>query len=225
MHPGSPGGELADIAARVTACQLCRLCHDRRNSVPGRGNAHADIMFVAEAPGYHEDRSGEPFTGDGGALLDQMLESIGVARDDVWLTTVLKCRTPRSRSPFPDEVEQCEGYLFREIALVQPTVICALGNTAARVLTGRPVNVGETHGSAQQLTLGGRQVIVVPLYHPAAVVQVPPLIPVLKSDFSQIPRLVRDGISAPSSRVANVVIQHPETPDDDSDPQLSLTIG
>lgn len=225
MHPGEPGAELSDIAARVATCQLCRLCHDRRNGVPGCGNPGADVMFVAEAPGYHEDRSGQAFTGDGGVLLDSMLEGIGLQRSDVWLTTVLKCRTPRSRSPFPDEIEQCEGYLFREIALVQPLVICALGNTAARVLTGRPMNVGESHGTPMQLTLGGRQVIVLPLYHPSAVVQVQPLVPVLRSDMSQLPRLIRDGMSVTPSRVADVVIHPQAESDDDADPQLSLTIG
>ncbi len=185
---------LMALAESVRECRLCRLCHDRRHAVPGRGASDARVMFVAEAPGYHEDRAGTPLVGRAGELFDELLGGIGLTRSDVWLTSVLKCRTPRSRSPFPDEIEQCEGFLFQEIARVQPQVICALGNTATRVLTGRAVRIGRQHGHPVEATIGGRSLIVLPLYHPAAVVHVPPLIPVLREDLRQLPRLMRDGM-------------------------------
>ncbi len=215
------------LAGSVHDCRLCRLCHDRRHAVPGTGNASADIMFVAEAPGYHEDRSGSALVGAAGRLFDDVLSAIDLQRSDVWITTVLKCRTPRSRSPFPDEIEQCEGFLFREIALVQPRVICALGNTAVRVLTGRSLHVGKAHGTPLSAVIGGRDTIILPLFHPAAVVQVPPLLPMLLDDSRQIPRLLRDGMPSQPAGGGRVeqALREPSPQQDAAADQLSLGFG
>ena len=162
----------------------------------GEGHPDADIMFVAEGPGYHDDRSGHQLSGLAGELFDELLASLDLTRADVWITSVVKCRTPDGRSSFPDEIELCEGYLFREVALVRPRVICALGNTPIRLLTGRPLRLTDLHGTAVEVPLAGRDVTVLPLYHPAAVVQVPVLTDTLRADMRLIPALVRRAAGA-----------------------------
>jgi len=195
MQPRSPlhGATLDELGERARACRLCRLCSTRTQVVFGEGNPDADVMFVAEGPGYHDDRGGHQLSGAAGELFDQLLTAIGYTRDDVWLTSVIKCRTPDGRSSFPDEIELCEGYLFREVALVRPRVICALGNTPIRLLTGRPLRLTDLHGTPIDVSLAGNDVTVLPLYHPAAVVQVPLLIDTLRTDMRLIPGLLRRG--------------------------------
>src|SRR5437763_15478258 len=125
---------LAEVAAEASTCPRCRLAQSRTQVVFGVGNPQADLMFVGEAPGFHEDKQGFPFVGQAGKLLDRLLEGIGLARSDVYIANVLKCRPPGNRDPMPDEIESCEGFLFRKISLIEPRVIATLGNFATKLL-------------------------------------------------------------------------------------------
>jgi uracil-DNA glycosylase len=183
---------LVEVAELARGCRLCRLCDGRTNVVFGAGAPDARVMFVTEAPGYHEDRSGLPFAGAAADLFGQLLDEAGLALHEVYVTSVVKCRPPRNRSPFPDEIEQCEGYLFREVTHVQPDVVCALGNVPIRLLTGRPHRLSVVHGQPMPVSVQGREVVVYPLYHPAAAVHVPSLVAALRADVRRLPRLLRE---------------------------------
>jgi len=160
----------------------------------GTGSPTADIMFVGEAPGFHEDQQGVPFVGQAGKLLDRLLSGIGLERADVYIANVLKSRPPGNRDPQPLEIEACEGYLFRQISLIQPRVVATLGNFATKLLSGKPLGITRVHGHEQETTLGGRQVLLYPLYHPAAALYTPAMLKVLEEDFARLPGLLgRDG--------------------------------
>ena len=154
-------------------------------------------MFVGEAPGFHEDQQGVPFVGQAGKLLDKLLAGIGLARSDVFVANVLKCRPPGNRDPQPDEIEACESHLFRQIELIQPTVVATLGNFATKLLSGRPLGITRVHGQEQETTLGGRKVLLYPLYHPAAALYTPKMLEVLQQDFARIPELMGRSIAVP----------------------------
>ncbi len=172
----------------------------------GAGHPDADLMFVGEAPGFHEDQQGIPFVGQAGKLLDRLLAGIGLARSDVQVVNVLKCRPPGNRDPQPDEIEACEGHLFRQISLIQPKVVGTLGNFATKLLSGRPLRITRVHGQEQETTLGGLRVILYPLYHPAAALYTPAMLKVLESDFARIPELLaRAAAPVPPVAVAPVV--------------------
>ncbi len=156
----------------------------------GSGNARAELMFVGEAPGFHEDRQGLPFVGQAGKLLDRLLAGVGLRREDVYIANVLKCRPPGNRDPQPDEIEACEPHLYRQIELIQPTVIATLGNFATKLLSGRPVGITRVHGQEQRVTVAGRSVLLYPLYHPAAALYAPAMLKVLESDFARLPELL-----------------------------------
>jgi DNA polymerase len=159
---------LAAFATEVAGCTKCRLAEGRTQVVFGVGDPSADLMFVGEAPGFHEDQQGKPFVGQAGKLLDRLLAGIGLERDQVYVANVLKCRPPGNRDPQPDEIEACEGHLFRQIALIEPKVVATLGNFATKLLSGKPTGITRVHGAEQEATLGGRSVLLYPLYHPAA---------------------------------------------------------
>ena len=159
----------------------------------GAGNPHADLMFVGEAPGFHEDKQGVPFVGQAGKLLDKLLAGIGLAREDVYIANVLKCRPPGNRDPQQDEIESCEPHLFRQIELIEPKVIATLGNFATKLLSGRPLGITRVHGQEQELTIAGRSVLLYPLYHPAAALYTPAMLKVLEADFARLPGAPRCG--------------------------------
>jgi uracil-DNA glycosylase family 4 len=182
--------ELARATEEWSDCRDCRLCEGRTTVVVGDGNPDADLMFVGEAPGFHEDKKGIPFVGQAGGLLDEMLALIGLARSDCYIANVIKCRPPGNRDPQPDEIEACEGKLYRQIAIVQPRVIATLGNFSTRLLSGRQHGVSRVHGQARRTTLGDRQVVLYPLYHPAAALYNPRLRPELEADVRRIPALL-----------------------------------
>ena len=154
------------------------------------GNPHADLMFVGEAPGFHEDKQGVPFVGQAGKLLDKLLGGIGLERSEVYIANVLKCRPPGNRDPQPDEIESCEPHLFRQIELIQPRVVATLGNFATKLLSGKPTGITRVHGQEQEVTLGGNRVLLYPLYHPAAALYTPAMLNVLQEDFRRIPELM-----------------------------------
>jgi uracil-DNA glycosylase len=132
--PEQRSQQLASFEQAVSACTRCRLAEGRTQVVFGSGNPDAELMFVGEAPGFHEDQQGIPFVGQAGKLLEKLLAGIGLERTDVYIANVIKCRPPQNRNPEPDEVEQCEPFLFRQIATIKPKVIVALGKFAAQSL-------------------------------------------------------------------------------------------
>jgi len=183
----------ADLLAfrdETAGCTRCRLAEGRTQVVFGAGNPAADLMFVGEAPGFHEDKQGVPFVGQAGKLLEKLLAGIGLARDDVYIANVLKCRPPGNRDPLPDEIEACEGHLWKQIELIRPKVVATLGNFATKLLSGRPTGITRVHGQEQQVELGGNSVVLYPLYHPAAALYTPRMLEVLESDFRRIPQLL-----------------------------------
>jgi len=181
---------LDDYAASIAGCTRCRLAQGRTQVVFGAGNPHADLLFVGEAPGFHEDKQGVPFVGQAGKLLAGLLEGVGLGREDVYIANVLKCRPPGNRDPQADEIESCEPHLFRQIELIEPRVIATLGNFATKLLSGRPDGITRVHGREQQLTIAGRSVLLYPLYHPAAALYTPAMLKVLESDFARLPGLL-----------------------------------
>jgi len=182
--------ELEAYAAEAAGCTRCRLAETRTQVVFGVGNPEADLMFVGEAPGFHEDKQGYPFVGQAGKLLDRLLAGIGLSRADVYIANVLKCRPPGNRDPVPDEIESCEPHLFRQLELIQPLVIATLGNFATKLLSGKQTGITRVHGQEQRTTLGGRDVLLYPLYHPAATLYTPAMLTVLEQDFSRLPDLL-----------------------------------
>jgi uracil-DNA glycosylase len=195
---------LQAYAAAVAGCTRCRLAQGRTQVVFGSGNPRAELMFVGEAPGFHEDKQGLPFVGQAGKLLEKLLTGIGMTRQDVFVANVLKCRPPGNRDPQPDEIEACESHLFRQIELIEPAVVATLGNFATKLLSGRPLGITRVHGQEQQTTLGGRSVLLYPLYHPAAALYTPAMLKVLESDFERIPQLLGRALVPPEPELALV---------------------
>jgi uracil-DNA glycosylase family 4 len=174
----------------VAACTKCALAEGRTQVVFGSGSPAAELMFVGEAPGFHEDKQGVPFVGAAGKLLSKLLEGIGLARDEVYVANVLKCRPPGNRDPLPEEIQACEGHLFRQIELIQPKLVATLGNFATKLLSGRPNGITQVHGREQKVVLGGNPVTLYPIFHPAAALYTPRMLQVLEDDFSRIPELL-----------------------------------
>src|SRR5204863_698960 len=185
--------ELQAYAEAAAGCTRCRLAQGRTQVVFGSGNPRADLMFVGEAPGFHEDKQGVPFVGQAGKLLEGLLAGIELRREDVYIANVLKCRPPGNRDPQQDEIESCEPHLFRQIELIEPKVIATLGNFATKLLSGRPLGITRVHGQEQALTIAGRSVLLYPLYHPAAALYTPAMLKVLEADFARLPELMGRG--------------------------------
>jgi DNA polymerase len=170
-------------------------------------------MFVGEAPGFHEDKQGVPFVGAAGKLLGKLLEGIGMTRDEVYVANVIKCRPPGNRDPLPSEIEACEGHLFRQIELVQPTLVATLGNFATKLLSGKPTGITQVHGREQQVVLGGNPVTLYPIFHPAAALYTPRMLQVLEEDFRRIPELLgREAAPPPAPRAALYAPEPPAEP-------------
>lgn len=170
--------------------------------VPGAGNPAAEVMFVGEAPGYHEDRSGLPFVGQAGKLLDRLLAGVGWTRDDVFIANVLKCRPPGNRDPLTSEIEACEAHLFQQVRIIRPRMICTLGNFATKLISGRTDSISRVHGCELPITVGGHEVLLYPLFHPAAALYTPSMLDTLQEDFSRIPELL--GVAEPVTPLAEV---------------------
>lgn len=198
---------LEQVADEVSVCVDCRLHQSRKNAVPGEGPPKADLMFIGEGPGFHENEQGRPFVGAAGNLLEELLEGIGLTRDDVFITNIIKCRPPGNRDPQADEIEACSKYLERQIEAIDPKVIITLGRfSMARYFPD--ARISRIHGKAEPRW--GR--LVVPMYHPAAALHQPSLRGVIEEDFARLPELIAK---------ADEVI--PEASDQPQDPeQLSL---
>ena len=183
---------------RSPGLHQCPLHETRTKAVFGAGNADADLMFVGEAPGAEEDRQGLPFVGRAGQLLNQMLEEIGLSREDVFIANVLKCRPPGNRDPQPLEIEACRPYLFEQVRLIEPKVVCTLGNFATKLLSGNPAGITRVRGTPQVHELGGRTVFLLPLFHPAAALRTPAVKETLRGDFATLPDLLAGPPPAPA---------------------------
>ena len=187
---------LAALAEEVERCTRCPLYATRTQSVFGAGHPDADLLFVGEAPGFHEDQQGLPFVGQAGKLLERLLAGIGLTRADVYIANVLKSRPPGNRDPQPEEISACEGWLFRQIELIEPKVVATLGNFATKLLSGRPHGITRVHGQEHETTLGGRRVLLYPLYHPAAALYTPAMLKILEDDFRRLPELLGRDVGA-----------------------------
>jgi DNA polymerase len=188
--PVERAAALRAYAEETARCTRCPLAAGRTQVVFGAGNPDADLLFVGEAPGFHEDQQGIPFVGQAGKLLDKLLAGIGLQRSDVHIANVLKCRPPGNRDPQPEEIAACESHLWRQLELIQPKLVATLGNFATKLLSGRPLGITRVHGQPQDVTLGGNRVVLFPLYHPAAALYTPSMLKVLEEDFARIPRLL-----------------------------------
>ena len=184
---------LEKVAAEVRVCQKCPLAKGRKNAVPGEGPADAEIMFVGEGPGFHENEQGRPFVGAAGKFLEELLAGAGLSRDRVWIGNVVKCRPPGNRDPQPDELQACNDYLDRQIALVNPKVIVTLGRfSMARYFAGAKISA--IHGQARQV--GGR--LIVAMYHPAAALHQQSLRHTVEEDFKRLPDLIAQADRLPN---------------------------
>jgi uracil-DNA glycosylase family 4 len=179
--------ELEQVAAEVSVCPKCNLCKTRTHAVPGEGNPQADLMFIGEGPGYHEDRQGRPFVGPAGHFLNELLTSIGLRRDDVFITNIVKCRPPENRDPLPEEIAACADYLTRQIDAIDPKVIVTLGRySMARFFPGEKIS--QIHGRARRID--GR--LCIAMYHPAAALHQASLKKTVEEDFKRIPQLIAE---------------------------------
>jgi uracil-DNA glycosylase family 4 len=196
----------------VAGCERCALAATRTQVVFGSGSPHADLMFVGEAPGFHEDKQGIPFVGAAGKLLSKLLEGIGMTREMVYVSNTVKCRPPGNRDPLPGELESCESHLFKQIELISPKVIATLGNFATKLLSGKPDGITRVHGVPQEVVLGGNKVLLFPIFHPAAALYTPRMLEVLEADFQRLPDLLGTRIEHPSSDVPEPVLASPAQP-------------
>jgi len=177
---------LTQIASEVSACTNCALHHSRKQAVPGEGPARAEIMFIGEGPGFHENEQGRPFVGAAGQFLDQLLQQAGVTRGEVWIGNVVKCRPPGNRDPLPEELAACDVYLEQQIAAINPSIIVTLGRFSMnKFMPG--AKISQVHG--QMRKVGERYVIA--MFHPAAALHQASLKPAILADFGKLPELLK----------------------------------
>jgi uracil-DNA glycosylase len=192
--------ELVALYREMRECHDCPLAESRTTVVFGAGNADADLMFVGEAPGRFEDEQGLPFVGRAGQLLDELLAEVRLRRKDVFVTNTLKCRPPGNRDPAPEEIDACKPYLYKQIQLIEPRVICTLGNFATKLLTRSSKGIMSVRGKPQVHELGGRWVRLYPLCHPAAGLRTPATLEALREDFGRLPALLAEPPPEPPGR-------------------------
>ena len=191
---------LMQIAKEVAVCTNCELHHSRKKSVPGEGPAHAEIMFIGEGPGFHENEQGRPFVGAAGKFLDQLLAQAGVTRADVWIGNVVKCRPPENRDPLPEELTACDAYLERQIEAINPSIIVTLGRfSMGKFMPG--AKISQVHGEMRKIG----NCYVIPMFHPAAALHQAALKPAILADFAKLPDLLKEaraglGKSAPAQK-------------------------
>ena len=186
MADQTPEQVLEDIGAEVRRCTACRLCEKRTKAVPGEGALKSGIMFIGEGPGFHEDQQGRPFVGQAGKLLEEMLAAVGLRREQVYITNVVKCRPPGNRDPQPDEIAACNGYLDRQIAAINPRIVVTLGRySLARFFPGAKISA--VHGEPKYAD--GRAYV--PFYHPAAGLRTPSIKQMLFEDIQKLPAIAK----------------------------------
>lgn len=213
----NPEEILREISAQVSVCQACALHFSRKHAVPGEGNPRAEIMFIGEAPGFHENEQGRPFVGQAGKFLDELLAEAGYNREEVFIANVVKCRPPGNRDPLPEELAACSRYLDRQIETINPGVIVTLG----RISMGKflpNARISEIHGKS--IWVNDR--LIVPMYHPAAALHQPSLKPVVIADFKSLPAAITSARAAGRNIQNQPAVIEEETPKDDNPEQLSL---
>jgi uracil-DNA glycosylase family 4 len=179
--------ELTELYQEIAVCQRCELAKGRTHTVPGEGPENAEIMFIGEAPGFHEDRQGRPFVGAAGKFLEELLASIGLQREDVYICNVIKCRPPGNRDPLSDEIATCRPFLDKQIELIQPKLIVTLGRfSMARYFPNAQIT--RIHGQPRRI--GGR--IYYPMFHPAAALHQPKWRSVVEEDMLKIPQILKE---------------------------------
>ena len=186
--------DLPTLSSSLLDCQRCQLSTGRTQVVFGTGNPQASIMFVGEAPGFYEDREGIPFVGAAGKLLTELLQTIGLERSDIYIANVIKCRPPNNRDPLPDEIETCKPFLLKQIELIQPTLVCTLGNFATQTLLDKKVGITKVRGQAIRL----EHFVVFPLLHPAAALHQNTLRIPLQEDFQKLKAVLEKINKAPT---------------------------
>lgn len=174
------------LIQEIQSCTRCALSQKRTRTVPGEGSLAAAVVFIGEGPGYHEDKQGRPFVGAAGQFLDELLESIGLKREDVYITNMIKCRAPNNRDPLPAEIQACRPYLDKQLEMIGPKVLVTLGrHSFSRFFPGE--SIGKARGQARRM----EGLVVYPMYHPAAALHNPKLRSVIESDFKKLPDLVK----------------------------------
>ena len=180
--------ELMDLHEQIVACSKCGLSRSRTRAVPGAGDPETRLMFVGEAPGFHEDHQGLPFVGAAGRLLDELLGSIGLDRSEVFITNIIKCRPPSNRDPLRSEIEACSPYLDRQVELINPEIIATLGRFSMAYFLGAKVSISRIHGQPQRL----KKHIIYPLFHPAAALRQKRFSADLQEDFQRLRLILAD---------------------------------
>jgi uracil-DNA glycosylase family 4 len=227
---------LKAVYEQASGCTRCpQLAATRHSVVFGAGNADADLMFVGEAPGKNEDLQGLPFVGAAGKLLAELLQGIGLRREDVFVSNTLKCRPPANRDPLPQELDNCQDYLFRQLELIEPRVVCTLGNFATKLLRGDPTGITKLRGREEVRTIGPRTVRLYPILHPAAALYTRSLLDTLRADFARLPELLalepppqpEPAEAEPAVPEPGLLTEAPEAPDPPDEgeppaPQLGL---
>jgi uracil-DNA glycosylase len=216
-----PEDILREVAEQTAKCTRCKLYHSRKRAVPGAGDPNAEIIFIGEGPGFHENQQGLPFVGAAGQFLDELLAEAGLTREKVFITNVVKCRPPGNRDPQVEELEACRPYLERQIAAINPPVIVTLGrfSMAHFISHGK---ISGIHGMSHWVN--GR--MIVPMYHPAAALHQPSLRSLVKDDFAKLPKMIRQAQETLSNNPDLAAMSAPIDDDDSSDEgpaeQLSL---
>ncbi len=210
-------------------CTACSLSLKRTQVVFGVGDAAAEIMFVGEGPGFHEDKQGEPFVGQAGRLLSELLATIGLRREDVYIANVVKCRPPDNRDPLPDEIQACSPNLLEQVRTIRPRVICTLGRFATRLIGETEAPISSVRGRAKAMDVAGIPVLVFPLFHPAAALYTPSNRALLEEDLRKL-RLLLDRAAKPSTHVESEVVAGVEVEptldeEDEATPQVETAPG
>ncbi len=208
---------LLNVAAQVKSCEKCALHFSRKLSVPGEGPANAELMFIGEGPGFYENEQGRPFVGQAGKFLDELLETAGLKRSDVFICNVVKCRPPGNRDPLPEELSACGVYLDQQIEAIDPCVIVTLGRfSMAKFLPN--VRISDVHGQARMVN----NRLIVPMFHPAAALHQPSLKPQIIADFKLLPKALEQ-VKKDSRKIPVIEVPSEETVlDENPTEQMSL---
>ncbi len=212
--------DLPSLHTSLKDCQLCRLSKGRSQVVFGTGNPKASIMFVGEAPGFYEDRQGEPFVGAAGKLLNELLQTIGLTRSDIFIANVIKCRPPNNRDPLPDEIDACKPFLLQQIQLINPKLVCTLGNFATQTLLEKKVGITKVRGQV----IARDHFLIFPLLHPAAALHQGNLRIPLKDDFQKLKTVLENMERPPSSANHPEETQNPTSPESLPDPPVQMSL-
>jgi uracil-DNA glycosylase len=208
---------LKEIAAEVSTCTKCDLCKGRTHAVPGEGNPRAKLFFIGEGPGFYEDKQGRPFVGPSGQLLAELLQSIGLKREDVFITNVVKCRPPENRDPLPPEIEACNDYLDRQIAAIRPLVIVTLGRISMSKFFGGE-KISAIHGRARKKD----GYICIPMFHPAAALRTESYKVMLREDFKKIPLVLAEAERLAAEASTKTAVPTAPTKKEEPPQQMSL---